>query len=323
MSKRKSLAYHVRLFKGNRRIALQKLRYATSFEIWYGRRRVLPRKDFIRSQRKVDVRRRYIQRIIKQIEILRLQKNEERRLKREALLRRQERESRQLRRREIRKVPLKPKKPDRFLPEEREIYDTEIDWAFAGLPVFNKARAEESPIFKNVEVKDTIVIPVQPDSPRYHKEMVEKMLWSSGQGDYRISILNLTMRPEDYFAMEGESFAESYKAAFLTFAPHIMMYFAETKNSTDLYNLRIKFMWEGDGFKAQPYQTYGLSLTRMQLRTREGMLELIRDTFVRFFGPRSGDIRRGKHGKRNYLVGDRAILITGFTLEGVAYDRGL
>lgn len=323
MARRNSAQYKLRLFKGRQRLALSKLRYATAFEIWYGARRVLPRWDFIKSQRKVDTRRRYIQKLIKRIEIARLQKNEERKRKREVVLKQRDQEAKKIRQREVRKAPRRPKKPTAFLPQEREIYDVEIDWALAGLPMFNKVRAEESPVFKNVEVKDTIIIPVQPDSYRYDKEMIEKMLWSSGQGDYRISILNLTMKPSEYFTMEGETFAESYKAAFLTFAPHIMRYFEDTRHSTDLFNLRIKFMWEGDGFRPTAYKTLALSLTRMQLRSREGMLELIRDTFVRFFGPKTIDIRRGRRGQRNYLVGDRSVMITGFTLEGIAYDRGL
>lgn len=323
MAGRKSLQYSVRLFRGGRRLALSKLRYATAFEIFYGARRVLPRRDFIKSQRKVDTRRRYVQKLIKLIEVERLKKNEARKRQRRATLRRQDKKSVLLKKREVRKAPRRPQKPSSFLPEEREVYEVEIDWAHAGLPMFNKVRAEESPQFKNVEVKDTIVIPVQPDSHRYDKETIEKMLWSSGQGDYRISILNLTMKPTEYFSMEGETFAESYKAAFLTFAPHIMKYFEDTRHSTDLFNLRIKFMWEGDGFRPIAYKTMALSLTRMQLRSREGMLELIRDTFVRFFGPKTIDIKRGRRGQRNYLVGDRSVLVTGFTLEGIAYDRGL
>lgn len=319
MAKRKQPAYQIRLFRGNRRIALGKLRYATSFEIWYGKRRAIPRKDFIKSQRKVDVRRRYFLRLIKQIEVLRLQKNEQLREKRKAAIRRREVKAKEIRRREVRKAPRKPKKPGEFLPEEREIYEVEIDWAHAGLPMFNKAYAEESPVFKNVEVKDTLIIPIQPDSERYDKQMIEKMMWSSQQGDYRLSIMNLTMAPDEFFAMEGETFADSYKAAFLTFAPHIMKFFEETRHSTDSFILRIKFMWQGDGFRPQSYQTHGLSLLRTDVRSRPEMLELIRNTFVRFFGPKDDEIKRGKHGKRNYLVGDRVVLITGFTLEGISY----
>jgi len=320
MAKRRKIGYTYRFYKGKKRIALGKLRYATTFEIWYGSRRLVAPKPFTKSQKKLEARRNYLRLLTKRIEIGRLEAIE---AKKKAKIKKYKAEIAKLKKiktRETRKASKKPQKPGNIKVEERELYNVEIDQAHIGLPIFNKVFGEPSPTFLNVECKDTLIIPIEPDSHRYNKRLIEKAMWSSKQGHYDLSILDLTMIAEEYFTMEADTFAESYKAAFLTFTPHIMNYFENVKSSSDLFTLRIKFLWQGDKRTESSFSTHGLSLNRMQLRTRNGMLELIRDTFIRFFGPQNMDIRRGVHGKRNYLVGERVVLITGFTLEAMAYE---
>lgn len=325
MAKRKALSYSIKL-RGARG-GFTKISSAKTFEIFYGKRRVYGPVSFSSRTKSVAQKRRYLATLVKRIEKKRLLILEERRhlalaKKRAAEERKRHKSQKAQDKRRLAKVRKQIGRPEVEIKKEVPLdYYTEVNWAWSGLPAFNKAYAEPSPDFKNVVIKDTTIIPVHPESKRYDKRTIEKMLYTQVNGDYRISILDFTMEEKEYFPMDSESMHESYLEAMATFLPHIRQYFEDMKRSTHAFNLRIKFLWQGDSLKARHFVQQGVSKPRRELRTREGVDELVRETFRRLAGPTDSEIIRGQKSHRNYLVGERMILITGFTMEAVSYDE--
>ncbi|NJM09872.1 MAG: hypothetical protein HC883_02985 [Bdellovibrionaceae bacterium] len=80
MAKRKPRAqYRWRLFKGKKRLALKRLRYADSYELWYGSRRVLKRSPF--PFKRVGERRDFMSDVVSSVELMRMKRLKKRREK--------------------------------------------------------------------------------------------------------------------------------------------------------------------------------------------------------------------------------------------------
>ena len=305
---RKKLSFRIRLFKGNRPVAQNKLRYATAFEVWYGKRRVLGRTPFTALTKRVAERRELLSSTIFAIDLKRRKLLEKRR--RIAKRKRQEKLLREIKRKSQRRISRKPKD---FEEQYRELYIDQLREADKSIPQFEKLRAEEPVTAIKANVLDTIIIPVIPEGKGFSKRIIDKEMWKRNWGHYHLSTLDFSLDETSYIPMTAETFKDSYKEATRLMLPHIVRYFEETKGSAEYYILRLKFL--NNWIPEDPYERWGISFFRSQVKEPKQIIGLFRDTFLQLFG----DERFGPTSKnllrRNYLEGEKLIFITGFTLE--------
>ena len=106
-------------------------------------------------------------------------------------------------------------------------------------------------------------------------------------------------------------------------APILMDYWIQTKNTSDAYILRLKFVYDYD--RKNNWSDHGISigLARTAIPTAEKLLEVFRATYVRLLGSEmmmlkiDGKIK--KRGARDYLKDEASIFISGATLESRSY----
>lgn len=304
---RKPLSYRIVL--RNKKGKFSKLRYAESYEIFYGKRKVLGKKIFSKNEKKVADKKALIESVVKAIEKVRLQRLKKQRDQRrkKKIVRTNEKAKRELKKR--------LKKPEsKFQQRMTDEIRDEVQEAGIQLPVFPKVEALPPATATRANVIDTLMIPIAPDGGNYQKQIIDKEMYKDEVGSYHLAILNFSLDPDAYLEMTAENFKDTYKLAFMKFAPHVAQYFEDVKNSSKHFIFRLKFLnnWQPD----QAYEHYGISQRRIEIRDRKSMFHLMRETFLQLFG----DTERfgyTVHNKRraNYLEGEKIIYITGFTLE--------
>lgn len=302
------------MFKGRRPVAQNKLRYATSFELWYGKRRVLARAEF--PFKRVGERREFLLALIEGIErkrqrILKKRRSEYRKRRhaeaRKAVERRVHRTSR--------KAPKIPRIPEPY----RSSFVASTKMALDQLPVFTKLRAEKPVVARRAIVQDTIIIPMEPVDDTYKIRIVDKMLANHIFGEYHLAILDYTLKEKEFIPMSAEDFEEAYALAFVKFIPHVVNYFEQVRNSSDMFILRIKFLHQWG--KEEDLSPHGVSFHRIGVYSNEQMIDLFRRTFLRMFGDKDDPYTTKNIKRANYLTGDSTIFITGFTLEAADVDK--
>lgn len=308
----RQLSYRFKFFKGERKtpLAQKQLRYATSFEVHYGKRKVLARTDFSYRYKKVQQRRDYLERLIYQIEKYRLEILEKRRkiaqAKREML--RKKKVQKVVRRRITR--PAKKLSGDE---EFRERYLEEIALAYAGLPRFDKVYAIEPTTALKAFVEDTLIIPIEPEDDNYVKDIIDKRMWRHEFGAYHLAIMDFNFVESQYIKMTADNFDEAYRQSVMTMLPHVIRYFESVKGSSEHYIFRVKFLnrWDEEG----DFDDYGISYTRQEIRNLDQVRNLFRMTFTRLFGDVADPYTVKNKLRRNYLEGEKTIYIKGFTFE--------
>lgn len=313
MPSQKRAAYRI-VLRGAKGFA--KLRYATSFEIFYGKRRVLARRPFPLIYKKVADKKDFLGDLIQAID-----KKRQRVLAKQKAKRKREREiirkldhARDLKKLLNRKLPkLERDFKNRYLYGKRFESQADADYAEErkrsadALPVFPKVYDVEpaTAMATGKFVIDTMIIPMAPEGAGFSKQIFDKEMQSNSRGLYHLATLDFTLK--ESFAFSGLMYREAYNHAVQTLLPHILRYFQDTKNSASEYILRLKFMnsWDKNG----EYEPHGISETRTEVRTIDGMIHLFKKTIARL----GGDV-----GIANYLQGDNIIYITGFTLEAMA-----
>lgn len=289
MAQKRKLFYRI-ILRGPRGFA--QLRYARTFELWYGKRRILSA-AFPSNKRKVADRRTYLERKVKAVERERLK-----------LL-------------NLKKVKRVEKK-SKIAKEDQQAFEQSFDRLDKEYPDFKNSRQEEPATLKFATIEDVTVVPIKPLNRTYRKELIEKIITRHHKTErLYLTILNFSLHEDYFIPMDMGNFNEAYYRAFSLMIAHIWDFYKETRDSTEAYILRIKYSYEKVGKKQ--FQDSGMSMPRSKINSQEHMNEQFRWTFKKFLGETRG-MRRGKPMLTNYLSGDTLIYITGFTLEGASVD---
>lgn len=307
------LQYKLKLFKGSGRspVAYSRIRFASAFEITYGKRTIIKRTEFPDDVKRVQDKRDYVEEVIFDIELKRLSNLEKRRRKREA---EKEKERKVVAKKTLRRKLNAPstKIEDQIYREYRE----RIDFANTQIPEFDKAYGLEPATALKATVIDTMVIPVEPESDDFNKRIVDKTMEKLDVGNYHLSIMDFTFETDQVIPMARDNFRQAAQEAMVKMLPHVIRYFESVKESSNLYILRLKFLnrWDQD----DEYQDYGISKFRTEIRTAKQLMNLFQQTLILIQGD-PNDKMTTKHKLRaNYLEGDKVIFIKGFTLEATA-----
>lgn len=328
MSK-KSVSYSAKLF--NRNGGKTNLRYALSFDLFYGKRKVLSKQPFPRyakssfTKETTEKKRKYILRLTKQVEKKRLQALEMRRKiaaeKRE--LKRREEELKKLQEiqkkkrrveRKIRVYKEAPSEPVSTPAEEeaaRRVSPLSLkQFQLADLESirWDKGREEPPEVFPAATVQDVLIFPVDPVNDLYEKRIIEKTL-SRNEGrdfDY-LTIMDFSLLYD--IVMNDISFNQAAQEIYDTFMPHIGLFWSDIHETKPWFILRMKFRYAGG--KDGAYVTHGLSMPRYLIRTATDLHNFVVNTIKLF----RGHIVKGKLIVKNYLTGDQDLYVTGFTLE--------
>lgn len=307
MAAKRKPAYKFKLFRGKRPVALKRLRFAESFELWYGSKRVVRRTFF--AFKRVGERRQFMLDLVQSVETARLRKLQSRRKK--YAKKKTEEYKKQVKRKLRRQVPER----DLELGDELAKSFRESEKQKLVFPLVKAIDPET--VRSGGKVRDSMIIPIAPDGMKYTKQVIDKMMVTPELGKYHLAILDLTLDREAYVHMSADNFEEAYQEAAIMILPSLLDYFQQTKRSSNLYILRLKFLnrWDSDS----KFHEHGISWFRTELTEDNQVFNLFRRTFVQLFGP-ADPYDRDTRGKlrTNYLQGDRGIVITGATLEAMS-----
>lgn len=303
----KQKTYSFRFYGKQGFVPASRLRYATKFSIVYGGRTIMGATEFPKLFKKVADRRDFLKKLVEEIEKKRLKK----------LARRRE----QYRKRKIAEGQAQLKRRIRRQISTRKVNMAEYQGLVDGareaelqVPMFSKAQELDSKIIRDgVYVEDAMTIPVRPDGMRYTKQIIDKTMDKDGRR-YHLAIMDLTLDDDAQVPMTAENFNEAYKECLDLMLGSVVDYFEQTKNSSELYILRLKFLnrWDQDG----EWTDHGISWERTYIRNMQQMINLFRKTFVQLFGSvNQYDTTKAKKLRTNYLSGDKTIIIKGLTLE--------
>ncbi|NJM09873.1 MAG: hypothetical protein HC883_02990 [Bdellovibrionaceae bacterium] len=169
---------------------------------------------------------------------------------------------------------------------------------------------------------DAMLIPVLPHGEKYKNQIIDKMMRTQDHGSYHLSILDLTLNEEEMLPMNAGNFEEVYEKASILMLPSLLDYFQQTKKTSSLYILRVKFLnrWDTDDV----YRPHGISWLRTDLREDNQVFNLFRKTFLQFFGSTEAYDRTSRGTMRaNYLQGEQEVVITGVSFEAMANEKEL
>lgn len=346
-----------RIVLRNRNGQFTNIRFAQSYEIYYGKRKVISRKPFpalhLKSFTKetTSKKRNYLERTVKTVEKKRLSILEA------AKLRRSEKKAVEAKKLAPKKpVPAKPKKkPAPVKPEKKPVpvkpkkvtvgeeaarlykqgeqelleagKDPENFRIFLKHSVYaeiddadwSKVREEEPITLKNASVSDVLVIPYVPENPEYDKELIEKNISTTEfQEILELSILNFTLKNPIILNLNNFNFVAT--DIFQLFLPHVVNFFNDIVSIKKEFILRIKFTHTIKDKNNQDKEiSQGISKMRHMITNEKNMIKLLHETISKFHGKFDD---RGKEVFRNYLAGKKDLYITGFTLEAARRSHG-
>lgn len=340
--------YRVYLF-GKRGFA--KVKNAVTYEVKYGRRVVVSRRSIPKQIKKVSERREFFELLVEKLERKKTREQNAKRKERERKAQELERkrlernkkarERYRQRREEATRVKeelerAKDLEAQRKVEEEKaelaeearlkKLYPTKylLEVAEAVLD-YDKVRTEPAQTLRNITISDTLVTPIIPDGSIFKREQIDKTIIYGPEKIARdIAILNMTLNEEDLIPVTKESINESFQETFYKFWPHMILYWLETKDSSDSYLFRLKFKFEHDA----SYVDHGISVgssARIDIDSKDYLKDVFQRTFKRLMGENYRETislkgKRKRFGARDYLADDALIFITGFTLES-AVDR--
>jgi hypothetical protein len=315
MAAKREPSYSFRFYGRGGFISASKLRYATKFSILRNGKVLVPATEFPRNKRKADLRRDYLHNLVVKIEIKRhkilanRRKQYRRKIKDEGLSTYKRRVKRRLKAKPDR-IAVVTKKDLKYIERGRE--------SERQMPVFSKAEeAEELPINKRGKaVRDAMIIPVEPNGKKFSTQIIDKLMLTQGYGTYHLATLDFNLKKKNYIRMSRDTFAEAYAKAFREMIPSVLDYFNETKKSSQLYILRIKFLNRWDVLGS--YSAHGISYYRVKIESQSEMINLFRHTFMQLLGPQDRhDLSSRGFLRHNYLTGENAVFITGLSLEAM------
>ena len=305
MAVKRDIKVSVRLIRGGRFTPLNRIRYADSYEIWQGGKRIGARKKFPAFIKKAAERRDFLSDLIAEIT-----RKVEARLERQAEAKRKRDEQRRLKRRErerVRRAELELKESDE---EDRPIIEMSRHVRKNERLDFVRAYNEEPQTLKQATIQDVTIIPIKPRGKFYTKRLVEKIITQDHFAKrLDLSILDFDLDQEEWIPTDIDTLTESFDQAFTLMIPHIAQFWSETYQEADAYILRLKFQWE---FTPGKYDSHGVSLRRQDIRTFDRLRAVFRETFRKLLG---GNKNEPNKKPRNYLANQTVIFISGFTLE--------
>lgn len=286
-----------------------KLSSAITFGIWYGKRKIVSQTKFTKRQRTVAQKRKYLENLV-----IRIEREKNRLLKQRRLLAAQKKKIIRQEKRKLEELP--PEKVKFVKPDAQEAkFDSEEIKAKSTLLIFEEAYAEASPEFKNVEIIDTTIIPLKPKENSYNRRVVEKIVHTTSGRELFFSILDFDLVQKRYITVNVDNFDEAFEETFSLLFPHADDFRKETYKSSEAFIFRFKFTWNPQD--SDKSVAMGISLRRTDIRTRKYMIEIFRDTFMKFFG--TIDDRTKEILTKNYLADNSTLYITGMTVE--AYNE--
>lgn len=294
-----------------------KPRNAASFEIFYGKRRLIARTAFPKSRRLVKDKRVFLVTLIERIERRRLKILEARRkkIRKQRLQERRLRELKDFQKRQRRKIAIS--KPSMRMPKIEpdyihEIHDSVLD--------FNKMKTEPAQTMKQVTISDVLITPFVPDGSNFSRVQIDKSILINYEGTYRhISIMNLTFEESDFIEVNEENFEMAFSEVYEKIYPQLRDYWNQTHTTTEAYILRLKFVYDFSG--KEDWADHGIStgLARTQLVNTKQLAQLLYSTYRRLTGDEMRSVfingKRKRRGARDYLRDGSSIFITGATLE--------
>ncbi len=335
MSKSKSATYRI-IYRGAK--GFTQVRYARTFEIWLGKRRILPPTAFPTPKKKAADRRSYLQRKVNRIErerqkILRA-RGEARALKakqiREAKLKAEQRkqvlrerakqkriakrileqETEQVR--EDKKIEKKEAPKREVTPEQSRL----LDLLSKESPDFKNQYQEEPQTLKQATIRDVVITPIKPKNPTYTKRIVDKTIYTNHKTEIlNMTILDFDLKEQHIIPMDEDTIESAYTETWRLFWPHVVSFYDTVFSSTDDYILRLKFSFIPKGKRG--YVSQGISLHRQDIQDSDKLAAIFRSTFRKFMG--TEDPRTKEIWTKNYLAYQTLVYITGFTLEANQY----
>lgn len=309
----------------NKRGGFSLPRYAVTFEVFYGKRKILVRTEIPKRYRLVAQKKKFFEKIVKEIEKKRVAALKKQRMNREKKkqqkIKEDQAELRRLKRLErafeaqkaedVRKVLKKVKKGKKgkltlemmqaiVAPQFSSLREESLD--------FSKQREEEPLTLPNATVEDVLITPYTPKSKLYEKEIVAKKI-TTPSGILQLRILNFDLKPDSFVELNRNTAQTKFETAYYTFAPHIFKFFEEVKETDKRFIFRIKIASE---IRPGLVTEQGVSEGRFEAHTLEDLREFVFSTFNRL-------LKNKNNARENYLAGVQALYITGFTLEGAHF----
>lgn len=298
-----------------------KPRTAASYEIFYGKRRVIPRTAFPKSRKTVAAKKDLLVLLISRIEKKRLKIVERRRreLRRRRLNEKRLREHKEFIAREKRK--LRTQRPGVRLPKIEPVL---VDKIGRQTLDFKDITTEAAQTLKNVSISDVLKTPFIPHE-LFFKEQIDKTIEISDGSKIYLSIMNLTLPEDEFIEINEQNFEYAFSEVFEKIYPHLVDYWEETHKSSTAYILRLKFAY--DPSEKSNWVDHGISLgfARIAMHTTKTLAQTLYSTYVRLTGDEvkllkiGGKIKR--RGARDYLKDGASIFIVGATLESRLHDN--
>ena len=285
------------------------MRLVKAYKIFYGARLVVKPTEFSSQDKSAKQRKEFLSELIKDVEYRRLTLLQKRRKARE---KKKIDETRREIGQNVDQSLARPIK-ETLTSDEIEVIGNFRE-SKVQVPIFEKAYEVEPVVAARVNIDDTLIIPIAPDGQKYEKQIVDKMVTSPILGRYHLAILDINLFPEAYIEMTEENYTDSYAKAAVLLLPSLLDYFEETKKSSRLYILRIKFL--NSWGEEEDYNAHAISYFRKELSKGSQLAALFDETFKMLFGPRNKYDKTTKNRLRaKYLEGEKRIYITGATLE--------
>jgi uncharacterized FlgJ-related protein len=291
---RKRATYRIVL--RNKRGGFSSIRYAVSFELLRGSRRLL-KQEFSEKIRTTSKKKAFLALLIETYEVERLK-----------VLRKKSKKLQQ----ELRRLK-------KIHSEAGPIVQTRIaedDKTKLEIERQKKLALKEYPDFSRPRnVNDTLVIPFRPRRSEYEKLLVEKLVYSkvgSSEHELYLTILDLKFL-KDFVEMTRYNFKESAREAYSRMIPHALIFFNHIHNISPSFILRITFLRNIN----DKWFNHGVSLSRREIADAKQLRKIFLNTFHRLLLGADGRI----DGAKSYLIGEDPIFITGFTLEATKTPR--
>ena len=313
-----------------------KIAQAKSYEIFYGKKKILKRTEFTKKIKLVKQKRSFLERLIKTIEKKRLETVEKiKKANKKKLLEKKFQKKEEKRRQTIVSNILnnedylvtKFKEENALFKSETPNFDVtyiktqiETNVNFRQIQVIqygavdkeeiDPANARTEPPVNSAEttVSEVEILPFKPKSKYYDKELIYKEILKRDEQVVIISTtLKLELKEKYYIPITVDTFRNAKVRTFAYFLPHLRDFFGNMKQGN--YILRVLFRRKvGDTFIQQ-----GMSHMRHNLNKPDDINVVLNETMNRFIDP---DERKARGGFiKHYLQESSQLEIVGFTFE--------
>lgn len=321
MASKRQIKYRIVL--RNKRGVRTTPRYAVSYEIFYGKRKILAEKAFHPRTKTTDQKKRYLDKSLRQIEELRLEALEKQRKTREKKrkerakeLERQQKETKKqlekaqkkLQERRAKRATEEAEKEPSVISDQ-EVFDildpikTRIEKESAN---FSKTKSEDPTALPNATIESVLVTPFSPKGDTYTKELIEKIITTQRRAfELYLTILNFNLKQPYYLPLTRKNFDYEAAVVYYNFISHILNFYESIDDEYFIFRIKYRKRFEGG-----KWYDFGISKGRNRVTSLDRMKELVKETIYLF----QNKMTDGK----NYLMGDVEIEVTGFSLEAAS-----